>query len=128
MAKKYGGTLSRRGPDILTEELAMILTSKTRFEFKPLFTVVHANLRARNLANGGEEMLRLRVYEKLQELVSKGMVDKVITKGVKEYFGLASLSAALPVVVPVAPVGDVVGTEEAVGLKEADLVGQGKRS
>ena len=96
MAKKYGGTFSRRGPDILTEELAMVLSNKDHFEFKALFTVVYANLRARNLANGGEDMFRLRVYEKLQALVSKGMVDKCTTGGVKEYYGLASLAAALP--------------------------------
>ena len=42
-------------------------------------------------------MLRLRVYEKLQALVSRGMVDKAITSGVKEYFGLAGLASALPV-------------------------------
>ena len=41
-------------------------------------------------------MLRLRVYEKLQNMVKKGMVNKIITKGVKEYLGLASLSLALP--------------------------------
>ena len=125
MAKKYGGSLSRRGPDILTEELAMILSGKTHFEFKPLFTIVHANLRARNLANGGEEMLRLRVYEKLQELVSKGMVDKTISKGVKEYFGLASLSSALPA--PALPAVELgVGTEEPAGLKEAALAVPGE--
>ena len=69
---------------------------KTGFEFKALFTIVYTNLRARKLANGGEEMLRLRVYEKLQNFVSRGMVTKTITKGVKEYLGLDSLSAALP--------------------------------
>lgn len=97
MAKKYGSSFSRRGPDVLTEELAVVLSGNAHFEFKPLFTLVYANLRARNLANGGEDMFRLRVYEKLQALVSRGMVDKAITKGVKEYFGLASLAAALPV-------------------------------
>ena len=50
-------------------------------------------------------MLRLRVYEKLHELVRKGMVDKTITAGVKEYLGLASLATALPVL----PVTKVVG-------------------
>ena len=108
MAKKYGSSFSRRGPDILTEELAVILSGKAHFEFKPLFALVYANLRARNLANGGEDMFRLRVYEKLQALVSRGMVDRATTNGVKEYFGLASLSAALPVspvdaLAPVAP-------------------------
>ena len=80
-----------------------MMCGQSAFEFKTLFTSVYANLRARKAAGGGEEMLRLRVYEKLQNFVSKGMVNKTITKGVKEYLGLASLSAALPLVV-VAPV------------------------
>ena len=97
MAKKHGGTFSRQGPDILTEELAVILSGKTSYEFKPLFSLVYANLRARNLANGGEDMLRLRVYEKLQSLVQKGMVERALSNGVKEYVGLASLASAMPV-------------------------------
>ena len=103
MSQNYTSRLTRKGPDVLSEELATVLFGKTAFEFKPLFSVVYANLRARKLANGGEEMLRLRIYEKLQALVSRGMVDKTITKGVKEYLGLASLSVALPVVA-VAPI------------------------
>ena len=98
MAKKYGGTFSRQGPDVLTEELAMILSGKDSYEFKPLFALVYANLRARKLANGGEDMLRLRVYEKLQSLVQKGMVERISPKGVKEYAGLASLASAMPAV------------------------------
>lgn len=98
MAKKYGGTFSRQGPDILTEELAMILSAKTAYEFKPLFALVYANLRTRKLANGGEDMLRLRVYEKLQSLVQKGMVGRVSKGGVKAYVGLDSLASALPAV------------------------------
>jgi hypothetical protein len=42
-------------------------------------------------ASGGEEMLRLRAYEKLQNLVSRGMVKK----SGKKYRGLASLAKAL---------------------------------
>ena len=56
--------------------------------------LVHANLRARNAASGGEEMLRLRAYEKLQTLVSRGMVKKTG----KKYKGLASLANALPTI------------------------------
>ena len=67
---------SRRGPDIITEELVAVLLEKNAFEFKALFTVIHANLRARNAASGGEEMLRLRAYEKLQSLVGAGVVKK----------------------------------------------------
>jgi len=82
---------SRRLPDLVTEELVAALSKKTSFEFKQLFDVVHERLRARNAASGGEEMLRLRAYEKLQNLVSRGMVKKTG----KKYKGLASLSKAL---------------------------------
>ena len=102
MAQNHTGKFTRKGPDIVSEELAMALFGNPAFEFKPLFTLVYAKLRARNVAGGGEEMLRLRVYEKLQGFVSRGMVDKKITAGVKEYLGLASLSAALPLA-PIIP-------------------------
>jgi hypothetical protein len=82
MKTAYG--FSRRGPDRVAEELASILSSKASFEFKALFTIVHANLKARNAASGGEEMLRLRAYEKLQNLVQAGIVKKVG----KEYRGV----------------------------------------
>jgi len=84
MKTSYG--FSRRGPDRVAEELALVLQSKASFEFKALFTIVHANLRERNQASGGEEMLRLRAYEKLQNLVQAGIVKKTG----KEYKGVAS--------------------------------------
>jgi hypothetical protein len=87
--KKYP-RWTRHGPDILTEELANVLSVKTWFEFKPLFLLIHANLRLRNAANGGEEMLRLRVYEKLQNLVQVGGVEK----SGKNYRGIPSGLAA----------------------------------
>ena len=61
-----------------------MLSCKSSFEFKPLFTLVHANLKVRNAASGGEEMLRLRAYEKLQTLVQSGVVKKTG----KEYCGI----------------------------------------
>jgi hypothetical protein len=73
--KKVHRTL-RRGPDILLREVAEVLTAGSSYEFKALFLVVFANLRARDAANGGEEMLRLRAYEKLQNLVQQGAVVK----------------------------------------------------
>lgn len=83
---------SRRLPDFVTEELVSVLSKKsTSYEFKQLFDVVHERLKARNAASGGEEMLRLRAYEKLQNLVSRGMVKKVG----KKYRGLAAISKAL---------------------------------
>ena len=99
MSQTYTHKFSRKGPDVLSEELARALWGQPAFEFKALFTSVHANLRARNACSGGEEMLRLRVYEKLQDFVRKGMVTKTTTAGIKEYLGLATLSAVLPLVV-----------------------------
>ncbi len=92
MLMQRKSAFSRRLPDLVTEELVAALSKKgTTFEFKQLFDVVHERLRARNAASGGEEMLRLRAYEKLQNLVSRGMVKKTG----KKYRGLASLSKAL---------------------------------
>ena len=85
---------SRRLPDLVTEELVSVLTRKSSFEFKQLFEIVHENLRARNAASGGEEMLRLRAYEKLQNLVARGLVKKTG----KKYRGLASLATLQPAV------------------------------
>ncbi|MGF1657254.1 MAG: hypothetical protein ACFCU3_09775 [Verrucomicrobiales bacterium] len=89
MQKKSG--FSRRLPDLVTEELIAALSQRTTYEFKELFDVVYDNLRRRNAASGGEEMLRLRSYEKLQNLVSRGLV----TKTAKKYRGKpAALAAA----------------------------------
>lgn len=85
--KKSG--FSRRVPDLVTEELVSALSRRTSYEFKQLFEIVHEKLRERNAASGGEEMLRLRAYEKLQNLVARGMVKK----NGKKYRGLASALA-----------------------------------
>ncbi len=82
---------ARRLPDLVTEELASVLSSRSSFEFKGLFEVVYENLRARNAASGGEEMLRLRAYEKLQNLVARGMVKK----DGKKYKGIPKQLATL---------------------------------
>ena len=71
---------TRRTPDIMTEELCAILSQKASFEFKPLFDLIYANLHTRNAASGGDEMLRLRAYEKLQNLVNDGRVTKTAKK------------------------------------------------
>lgn len=86
---KSTSSFSRRMPDRVAEELATVLSGKQTFEFKALFSIVHANLKARNAASGGEEMLRLRAYEKLQHLVGTGVVKKTG----KEYRGVASALA-----------------------------------
>ena len=87
---------SRRLPDLVTEEIAAILSKKTAYEFKDLFELVYENLKARNAASGGEEMLRLRSYEKLQNLVGRGMVKITVGKdGKKSYKGLPKQLATL---------------------------------
>ncbi len=90
MAILKKNAFSRRVPDLVTEELVAVLSRRASFEFKQLFDIVHENLRARNAASGGEEMLRLRAYEKLQNLVSRGAVKKTG----KKYKGLPSALAA----------------------------------
>ncbi|KAB2648139.1 MAG: hypothetical protein DVB27_01700 [Verrucomicrobia bacterium] len=90
---------ARRLPDLVTEELAAALMSKTNYEFKELFEVVHAKLKARNAASAGEEMLRLRAYEKLQNLVSSGMVKK----DAKKYKGIPKVLATLETFPPKTP-------------------------
>ena len=87
---------ARRLPDFVTEELASALSSRTTFEFKGLFEVVHENLLARNAASAGEEMLRLRAYEKLQNLVACGMVKK----DGKKYKGIPKQLATLETFTP----------------------------
>jgi hypothetical protein len=89
MSKSVGASFSRRMPDNVTEELVAVLSSRASFEFKPLFDIILLNLRERNLASGGEEMLRLRVYEKLQGLVGQGAVNRTVTGITKKYKGVA---------------------------------------
>ena len=83
---------SRRLPDHVTDEIVGVLSSKKKFfEFNELFELVYAKLKERNAVSGGEEMLRLRAYEKLQNLVSRNMVEK----NAKKYKGLAKIKEAL---------------------------------
>src|SRR6478672_2175217 len=95
MSKSVGVSFSRRMPDNVTEELVAVLSSRTSYEFKPLFDIILLNLRERNAASGGEEMLRLRVYEKLQGLVQRGAVNRTVTGVTKKYKGVSARMAAL---------------------------------
>jgi hypothetical protein len=88
-------SFSRRLPDLVTQELVFVLSEERSYEFKQLFEVVYDNLRRRNAAYGGEEILRLRAYDKLQKLVFSGKVKK----SGKIYTGnsaLASMAAKAP--------------------------------
>ena len=62
--------------DFVSEEMAVALLEKSTYDFGELFEAVHAKLRVRNATGSGKEMLRLRIYEKLQVLVSQGLVKK----------------------------------------------------
>jgi hypothetical protein len=95
MAKKRAISFTRRAPDCITEELVAVLSSKASFEFKPLFEIMLFNLRERNAASGGEEMLRLRAYEKLQGLVHQGAVNREVTGVTKKYKGVGARMAVL---------------------------------
>src|SRR5438445_2630858 len=95
MAKRSAISFTRRSPDNLTEELIAVLSSHASFEFKPLFEISLLNLRERNAGSGGEEMLRLRAYEKLQGLVNQGAVNRTVTGITKKYKGVAARMAVL---------------------------------
>lgn len=77
---------TRRLPDILMEELVTTLLEARTFEFKALFLSVYSSLKTKKTGSGGEEMLRLRTYEKLQNLVREGSATKVAGryKGVRD--------------------------------------------
>ena len=88
MSNAITASFRRRMPDNVTEELVAVLSARASFEFKPLFDIVLLKLRERNAASGGEEMLRLRVYEKLQGLVNQGAVDRTVNGITKKYKGI----------------------------------------
>ena len=81
---------SRRLPDHVTDELVNVMAEKKIFGFNDLFEREFANLKLRNAVSGGEEMLRLRAYEKLQNLVTRGLVEKIG----KEYRGTSRVHEA----------------------------------
>lgn len=87
---------SRRIPDHVTDELVNVLSVPKIYEFNELFGLVYENLKKRNAVSGGEEMLRLRAYEKLQGLVSRRLVEKVN----KTYRGLPGIKSAASVNMP----------------------------
>jgi len=69
-------TYFRHRPDLVSEELIAALLEKDTHEFLDLFQVIYERLKTRNATSGGQEMLRLRVYEKLQMLAQQGLVKK----------------------------------------------------
>jgi len=81
---KLAFKFSARGPDRVSDALATVLSTKGSWEFRPLFDLVYANLRSKDYARGGDELLRLRAHEKLQNFLFAG----IVTKNGKEYSGV----------------------------------------
>lgn len=90
MAIPKRSSFTRRSVDHVTDEIVIALSDGTSFEFKPLFLKVFDALKLRNAVSGGEEMLRLRCYEKLLHLTKNGLVEKTA----KVYRGLEGLDQA----------------------------------
>ena len=87
---------TRRVPDHVTDELVAVLKDQQTYHFNDLFEMVYQNLKKRNAVSGGEEMLRLRAYEKLQNLVGSAKVHK----DGKTYRGLPGIEMIAPSVTP----------------------------
>ena len=90
MATTKRTRFSRRIPDHVTDELVVVLKKNKTYEFNELFELVYENLKKKNAVSGGEEMIRLRDYEKLQNLVTRGLVEK----SAKTYRGLDGIEQA----------------------------------
>ena len=86
-------SVSRRLIDHVMDELVNVLSDHEALEFKELFSRVFDGLKKRNAVRGGEEMLRLRCYEKLQQLTRDGLVKKT-GKSYRALKGIESASTA----------------------------------
>lgn len=87
MKDRGSGHASRRVSDQIREEIIDALLGAEMLEFNHIFMCVVDSLKKKGLATGGEEILKLRIYEKLQTLVALGALKK---KG-KEYTELPKL-------------------------------------
>ena len=67
---------SRQTPDLVTDELIIILHEAGMLEFNDIFQRTVIVMKQKHMSLGGEEILRLRIYEKLQGLVSAGGLVK----------------------------------------------------
>ena len=107
---------SRRIPDHVTDELVNVLSTPRIFEFNSLFGLVYENLKKRNAVSGGEEMLRLRAYEKLQNLVGRNLVEKVA----KTYRGLEGIKSAASVNQPKPMMSPIMAAAQAAVKAEEE--------
>ena len=78
---------NRRLPDYVMDELISLLKEDSEERgFNEIFETIYEKLKQRKAVSGGEEMLRLRCYEKLQSLVEQGLVvrKEKLYKGIKK--------------------------------------------
>lgn len=91
--KRHDYRFSHRLPDHVSIEMAhALINHKGPVGFNDLFDKTFEVLKRKNLVSGGEEMLRLRAYEKLQLMVTRGLVRKTG----KEYESTSGLSKEYP--------------------------------
>ncbi len=83
------GRAPRRSPDFIRREVLEVLSGVETIMFNDIFERVLAGMKQKGISIGGEEILRLRMYEKLQTLVAQGALRK---RG-KEYTVLEKLAS-----------------------------------
>ena len=84
---------THKTPDIITEELLNLFSrGDGSYGFQEIFSIIHDQLKDGNEASGGEEMLRLRTHEKLQELIERNLVKQDGEK----YRGVGEPETTLP--------------------------------
>ena len=115
---------SRRIPDHVTDELVNVLSIPKVYEFNELFGLVYENLKKRNAVSGGEEMLRLRAYEKLQNLVGRNLVEKVM----KTYRGLSGIKSAASVNQPKPMMSPIMAAAQAAVKAEEEAEADAERA
>lgn len=68
---------SKRVTDIVRQEvIEVLLEAEGIIEFNNIFLKACESMKEKNYSTGGEEILRLRIYEKLQTLIAEGGVKK----------------------------------------------------
>lgn len=67
---------SRKTSDWMTDELIAILQEAGVLEFDEIFQRAISVMKKKRMSMSGAEILRLRVYEKLQRLASAGGISK----------------------------------------------------
>ena len=115
---------SRRIPDHVTDELVNVLSIPKIYEFNELFGLVYENLKKRNAVSGGEEMLRLRAYEKLQNLVGRNLVEKHM----KTYRGLPGIKSAASVNQPKPMMSPIMAAAQAAVKAEEEAAAAAERA